>query len=182
MGYIAVTRPYGLLYQWHRKYGQDKTGITITAGPVSLATGNDYNNRNIFYTSNANWCSVNQTTWSMTDVYNPCPPGWKVPTKAEMEALLTLGYTSTNSGIDGLSGIWIGGNHATDHVGSLFLPNGATRSGGTGELANSSSKGIYWVSESATGNSNFGLGFDSGSRQTLQQNKSAGYEIRCVKL
>jgi outer membrane protein assembly factor BamA len=49
-------------------------------------------------------------------------------------------------------------------------------------LANSSSKGIYWVSESATGNANFGLGFDSGSRQILQQNKSAGYEIRCVKL
>lgn len=182
MGYIAVTRPYGLLYQWHRKYGQDKTGVTITAGPVSLAIGNDYNNRNIFYTSNANWCSVNQTTWSMTDAYNPCPPGWKVPTKAEMEALLTLGYTSTNSGLDGQSGIWIGGNHATDHVGSLFLPNGAARNGGSGDLANSSSKGIYWVSESANGNSNFGLGFDSGSRNTLQQNKSSGYEIRCVKL
>lgn len=187
-GYIAVTRPYGLLYQWHRKYGQDKTGITIVAGgsAITLATGSLYENRNIFYSSSTNkdWVrdADNQSTWSMTTQYNPCPPGWGVPTKAQMNSLISLGSTTTQNGLDGQPGIWIGGDHAGTHAGSLFLPNGASR-GSDGILNNASNKGLYWTSTGITqSNGTNAEGFDTNTKNFLNRPKSEGFEIRCVKI
>lgn len=183
-GYIAITRPYGLLYQWHRKYGQDKTGITIVPGTKTLVEGSLFDNRNTFYSSSTNkdWTSDNQSTWSMTTQYNPCPQGWQVPTKAQMNSLISLGSTTTQNGLDGQSGIWIGGNHSTDHVGSLFLPNGASR-GSDGELNNANNKGLYWTSTGITSAQGVNAeGFDTSTKNFLQRSKSEGFEIRCVKI
>lgn len=182
-GYIAITRPYGLLFQWHRKYGQDKTGVTlVTGGSIALATGNLYDNHGIFYTTAGNfkdWCSVNQSSWSTSVEYNPCPPGWKVPSDVEMQALLALGYTSVQSGIDGAKGIWIGGDHSNTHVGSLFLPeNDCRKSDGT-MTTTATGSGLYWTS--TVGQTGTAQGLDITSRQILSRNKSLGNEVRCVK-
>ncbi len=186
-GYIAITRPYGLLYQWHRKYGQDKTGISIVAGgSIALATGSLYENRNIFYSSatNKDWVNSNenQSTWSMTTQYNPCPQGWQVPTQAQMNALISLGSSTTQNGLDGQPGIWIGGDYAGTHAGSLFLPNGASR-GSDGGLNNASNKGLYWTTTGiTTSNGTNAQGFDTSTKNFLQRSKSEGFEIRCVKI
>ena len=177
-----------MLYQWHRKYGQDKTGITILAGgsAITLADGSLYENRNIFYSSSTqkDWVrdADNQSTWSMSTQYNPCPPGWGVPTKAQMNSLISLGSTTTQNGLDGQPGIWIGGDHAGTHAGSLFLPNGASR-GSDGILNNASNKGLYWTSTGITqSNGTNAEGFDTSTKNCLNRSKSEGFEIRCVKI
>ncbi len=180
-GYIAVTRPYGLMYQWHRKYGQDRTGVTLSATVPTLAGGNLYSNKDVFYTSGnkKDWCDVSVDSWSMANEYNPCPTGWKVPTEAEMNALLSLGNASTTSGLDGVRGLWIGGNYNTDHVGSLFLPEPACRKG-DGSMSTGNGAGVYWTTGIGSQN-NVGKGLDISSTNLLSRNKNEGNEVRCVK-
>ena len=106
--------------------------------------------------------------------------GKRLPTREELKALCDLGSTWD----DKLKGRWFGGNHDSDHNGSLFLPAAGLRSNYSGELADTSSYGYYWSSSPNYGGSNGAgyLSFYSGYVYPLSNNLRAyGFSVRCVR-
>lgn len=182
----STTLPYGLLYQWSRIYGQGydliETPTFVTATPSDISTVNNVGNANKFYkpTSSPYDClTARATTWSPT--YNPCPIGWRVPSKAEFEILIASGSTWVASGVNGKPGRWFGGNHATDKVGSLFLPAAGIRGYDSGAgLRNE--WGGYWT-ETPDGNFANALFFTETISPYIEggRYRAGGHSIRCVK-
>ena len=106
--------------------------------------------------------------------------GKRLPTREEWKALCDLGSTWD----DELKGRWFGGNHDTDHKGSLFLPAAGLRYSNSGELASTSSYGYYWSSSPYYGGDNGAgtLGFYSGYVNPLSYNgRALGFSVRCVR-
>ena len=106
--------------------------------------------------------------------------GKRLPTREELKALCDLGSTWD----DERKGRWFGGNHDSDHKGSLFLPAAGLRNNNSGELASTSSNGYYWSSSPGYGG-NYGAGyldFYSGYVSPLNSNGRAnGFSVRCVR-
>ena len=106
--------------------------------------------------------------------------GKRLPTREEWVALCDLGSTWD----DELKGRWFGGNHDSDHKGSLFLPAAGLRYSNSGELASTSSYGYYWSSSPYYGGDNGAgtLGFYSGYVNPLSYNgRALGFSVRCVR-
>lgn len=106
--------------------------------------------------------------------------GKRLPTKAELKALCDLGSTWD----DKRKGRWFGGNHNSDHKGSLFLPAAGLRYDSSGELADTSSSGYYWSSSPNYGGGNNAgyLYFYSGNVDPLgNSNRAHGFSVRCVQ-
>ena len=106
--------------------------------------------------------------------------GKRLPTWQEWKALCDLGSTWD----DELKGRWFGGNHNSDHKGSLFLPAAGLRNNNSGELGNTSSYGYYWSSSPNYGGSNNAghLYFSSGYVYPLSSNyRAIGFSVRCVR-
>lgn len=106
--------------------------------------------------------------------------GKRFPTRKEWKALCDLGSTWD----DERKGRWFGGNHDTDHKGSLFLPAAGLRGSSSGELASTSSGGYYWSSSPNYGGSNSAgsLYFYSGNVSPLYTyNRAFGFSVRCVR-
>lgn len=106
--------------------------------------------------------------------------GKRLPTWQEWEALCDLGSTWD----DERKGRWFGGNHNSDHKGSLFLPAAGLRNNNSGELASTSSNGYYWSSSPYYGGNNYAgsLHFGSGSVRPLgYSNRASGFSVRCVQ-
>lgn len=77
-----------------------------------------------------------------------------------------------------------GGNHNSDHKGSLFLPAAGLHYNSSGELADMSSYGYYWSSSPYYGGfSSAGyLSFGSGNVYPLySSNRANGFSVRCVQ-
>lgn len=146
-GYGAVTfapvnvgydpdHKYGLLYQWGRNSGQgynttETPAYSLVAGPVTTATGNNLENRNIFYSrtsSTYDWSSPQTSTEWGNGSYDPCPPGWRIPTHLELYELWYFGATwMESSGPDNLPGGWVGTDHSTTRTSSIFIPASGRR-------------------------------------------------------
>ena len=106
--------------------------------------------------------------------------GKRLPTWQEWKALCDLGSTWD----DELKGRWFGGNHNSDHKGSLFLPAAGLRNNFSVELAYTSSYGYYWsLSPYYGGSSNAGyLTFGSGYVYPLNRSSRAfGFSVRSEK-
>jgi uncharacterized protein (TIGR02145 family) len=106
--------------------------------------------------------------------------GKRLPTREEWKALCDLGSTWD----DERKGRWFGGNHDSDHKGSLFLPAAGLRNNNSGELVGTSSNGYCWSSSPYYGGVSYagGLGFYSGSVYPLNSNNRAyGFSVRCVR-
>ena len=106
--------------------------------------------------------------------------GKRLPTGDEWKALCDLGSTWD----DERKGRWFGGNHDSDHKGSLFLPAAGLRYSNSGELASTSSYGYYWSSSPYYGGDNGAgtLGFYSGYVNPLSYNgRALGFSVRCVR-
>ncbi|MDO9680890.1 MAG: fimbrillin family protein [Bacteroidales bacterium] len=186
-GYVEGLYPYGLLYQWHRKYGQTYDELPATLKVTTLQTlvnASSYANRNNFYSPSASPydCTTQpQSSWSMTEAYNPCPVGWHVPTKDEFQSLIDSG-NSWGTGPGGTVGRWFGPNHGGSKVGCVFLPASGVRNsdftliGRTGTIET-----FYWTNESIS-SSSYGLYFKQSVSPTFYGwARATGMSIRCVK-
>jgi uncharacterized protein (TIGR02145 family) len=187
VGYDPANNPYGLMFQWHRKYGQMFGTLNVVNGPVLLALGNDVANSTKFYkneTSPFNWCTTYESSWNMSEQYNPCPQGWRIPTLSEFSSLRSGGSTWVNAGEGGMNNVvgrWYGGNHNTDRVGSVFLPAaGIISNQGNSGYRLSSQNGQYSTSE-VSGNDIYRLRFTESINETSTINRAAGLSVRCVK-
>ncbi len=106
--------------------------------------------------------------------------GWRLPTREEFEKLCDLGSTWD----DDRKGRWFGGNHDTDHKGSLFFPAAGYRHRGTGALAVVGAEGVVWSSSSYAAGSHFAglLWFRSGYVGPLSlSHRAHAFSVRCVR-
>lgn len=210
-GYHATDFKYGKLYQWGRKYGQgydgslydggnklvgkyyDATLPTMEEGGISSSIGNHKDNSNVFYTEcpdanndwvnpkeNNLWYSESESRPVKTE-YDPCPKGWRVPTKSELSQLISNSSQWTTNA-SGQWGWWFSGsNPYTSDVPQVFLPAAGCRYGNflgayRGYL------GRYWSSAPLTYNAYY-LRFhhNEGSANITNGSRSAAYSVRCVQ-
>ena len=110
--------------------------------------------------------------------------GKRLPTQYEWVALCDLGSTWD----DELKGRWFGGNHDTDHKGSLFLPAAgfgySNDLGYCAKLAGTSLTGYYWSSSMDDERGDYAGSLHLGSIgvSPLEINLiTLGFSVRCVR-
>ena len=206
--------PNGLLYQFGRKAGQpyypaSPTGSVCKSGPISSP-----DDAYFYKLDSGDWYGgASLTSWPMSEsaagyvegmIANPCPSGWRLPTIAECEGLMKIGFTqSTNwSFSDG------GGTDAQknavevkagftlkDDSGLFFAAVGGRTSKGQGYYRGSGADAYarIWTSDiqSGTGAKNatcFSLRRNKSSVEPdgftaayVALSKATGISVRCVK-
>lgn len=152
--------------QYKKEYPQSIELCGLLWDTENLAIGGYEKNGHHYYT----WHEAMEAARSV---------GKRLPTWQELKALCDLGSTWD----DELKGRWFGGNHNSDHKGSLFLPAAGLRNL-SGGLVNASSYGYYWSSSpNYGGNNNAGyLYFSSGDVSPLYNYiRANGFSVRCVQ-
>ncbi len=202
--------PYGLLYQWGRKYGQgygsetpevvNINGVTngIHKGPLSSAEeGSSEDLKNNFYFHVDDWLTTpvntlwNTNTADNKEVYptknyscDPCPAGWRVPTMSELEGLYVKrsNWTQNNDQY----GYWFSGNveYSNDAV-AVFFPAAGRRGNWDGGLGSERGNIGQYVSSTATETDGWVcaafLEFKSIEIKNSSLRKAIGSSVRCVK-
>lgn len=186
----AKTR--GLYYQFGRKdpfvgsteiydiNGTSKsTGATIATGKVTFAkavqtpaTFYTYGSGNNDWASPNNYTSKNWNDISESDgktFFDPCPEGWRLPTKAEYSNFSTTTFT------------WDATNSGRTYNGNWF-PAAGYRYSGDGGMNYVGSYGYYWSASPYSEYYGFILGFYSG--YVFPANyyyRANGFSVRCVQ-
>lgn len=153
--------------QYKKEYPQSIELCGLLWDTENLAIGGYEKDGHHYYS----WQEAMNAAWSV---------GKRLPTREEWKALCDLGSTWD----DERKGRWFGGNHNSDHKGSLFLPAAGLRISGSGELAGTSSNGYFWSSSPHyRGNNSTGsLYFSSGNVSPLGNGSRAyGFSVRCVQ-
>ena len=193
-------KTHGLMYQWGRKDpfpgstgkndGVDPTLYTIT-GTIDVVVGNVQSNNLANAFANPLTYYVNSSSpfdwyrtsagaednklWDPTikSVYDPCPPGWRVPKT-----------TSVWEGLNNTNYIW---NHntlgRTNESYGGFYPGAGRRGNDYPSYQFVGSSGRYWSSE-ANATSASALDFDNGSTVYLNPNgnyRAHSAAVRCVR-
>lgn len=218
-GYKAPTAdskgfPYGKLYQWGRKYGQGyddndesyPSGDDFVKGPIRPNAQSERSAHEFIYFLNNgqynypyDWANPhNDKLWNsgtesnpVKTEYDPCPAGWRVPLRSELEGLCA-NYSCWTSNESGMMGYWFSGsNPYGSDILQLFLPAAGTRSGTVknAEGKNRDVEGSYYSSRYYR-NSSDGVGFlgayyldfDSATVSVHENRaRSSGYSVRCVQ-
>ncbi len=209
-GYHKDDFKYGKLYQWGRKYGQgysgelydvngnivgtysDATVPTIESGPVSLSEGQSESNSNVFYISSGNYnldwiYPKDGTLWNfgsednpVKTEYDPCPEGWRVPTRAELDELRSNGSSWTTDE-NGQVGYWFSGTSVyTVEVPQVFFPAAGSRFDSDADASVRGCDGYYWSSRPGYSNAST-LGFYSGFADMYSYSRAYGASVRCVQ-
>jgi len=154
----------GMFYQWGRNIGWS------SADPIINSNG-DTEWDNSYYTGET-WIRAN----------DPCPQGWRVPTREEIQ---TLGDTDNVSSewvtLKGVDGRTFTDRNTTGNI--IFLPAVGLRSLTIGALNHMGTGGYYWNSTFGGTSSDFGLYFDSGSVLAGSGSlnvRAGGFSVRCV--
>jgi len=149
---------FGMFYQWNRK---------LVWSAIDPIEGVAIPNWNASYTQGSKWEQEN----------DPCPVGWRVPTKEEQQTLLlnTEKELTTQNGIMGLK--------LTDKVtgNSLFFPARGFRSDNTGTLSFPSAV-CYWSSTPHESDETIAylMIADRGKAGVYHFNNRDGLLVRCV--
>lgn len=170
---------YGSLFQWCRKAdGHEKinwtnsvAGVPLSGTTGTLSSSSTVSNSLFITPSSApyDWLSTQKSDGSLwwsgttTEVNNPCPVGYHVPTKAEWDAEIQQGITT-----------------ATTAYNLLKLPKTSFRSSINGSLNDIGTIGCYW-SSSVYSTYAYSLHITTGSVSTNTDNRASGLSVRCVK-
>lgn len=163
---FADQKSIGKFYQWNRKIAWESTG-TVTGWPSTGAEG--------FF-------------WEETN--DPCPQGWRVPTRDELQALInSTGRSWRIVSVDyDYPGVWFAptqeeANDATfENPGNgLFFPAGGRRDA-TGTLTDAGFNSYYWASDvNPLGATTEIMSVASGTYIIFPVERTLGCLIRCVR-
>jgi uncharacterized protein (TIGR02145 family) len=148
-----------------------------TASPA-LSQIDDQNNPNAI----SGWSTITPqpttsgVNWDMSTSVNPCPSGWRIPTRDEWEGVIsnnswTRTATPWSFAIDNyMNGCQVGS--------ALFLPASGTRDQ-NGKLCYRGDHGHYWAS---TANDTLGeyMYFNIGTLRTHEFYRDHAFAVRCV--
>jgi uncharacterized protein (TIGR02145 family) len=155
--FAASPESAGMFYQWNRKVGWSSTDPMVNSD------------------GGATWDSSipSGTEWIAEN--DPCPEGWRVPTKAELESLLKASSVWTTQ--NGVKGRLFGTAPNT-----VFLPAAGYRHYSKGELNDVGSDGLYWSCDYVDSDLNWGLLFGSDGAGTGDDGGyiAHGKTVRCV--
>ncbi len=164
----------GAYYQWGRSAvaAPGPTGPSAGEANAGAITG-----WNTTAASNGAWADGSKTA------NDPCPTGFRVPTKAQWDAVCNTTLNPTRS----FPGTWSNSNTNYSsglRIGSgatgLFLPTAGYRDSINGSLSNRGSNGFYWSSTADGSSLSSYLLFDAEYALTISNNRNLGFSVRCV--
>ncbi|MFV0289612.1 MAG: hypothetical protein ACK5IJ_01740, partial [Mangrovibacterium sp.] len=167
------TGTLGYLYQWGRKGGNDdkyELRNSLYTTDLSLSDTPDHGKFIVAPETPCDWRSgQNPNLWGDTKTkFDPCPTGWKVPTKEQWERLIAAFPTST----------WTGkGRRFGD---TIFLPAAGLRSYFNPALGEVGTRGLYWSCSTGPGTSSFYFDVTSSRAFVNGALRAYGLSIRCV--
>lgn len=164
---LTDTAGYGHLFNW----GRSADGHQLrTSGKTDVLSSTDNpGHSNFIYNDGSvtlypDWRDPrNDNLWQgSTGINNPCPSGWHVPTKTELDA---ENITSSNVAFN-----------------QLKLTYAGRRSTNSGNLigATIGTSGSYWAS-TTTGPDVYFLLFEPGGASVSPSGRSVGLSVRCIK-
>ncbi|MDR2970563.1 MAG: hypothetical protein LBU83_01345 [Bacteroidales bacterium] len=152
--FAATPEDYGMFYQWNRNVGWSTSGEP----PVS-SNGDDTWDTSI----------PDGDTWEKKN--DPCPTGWCVPTRDELQSLADAGSVWQSSPAGRVFG---------SGTNTIFLPAAGYRRGTNGELNEEANYGYYW-SSTPFGSSGDGAYYlvNAGTSSSSSVRRD-GHSVRCV--
>ena len=159
---------YGDLYQWGRRAdGHQSRDSSITTNGVTNQSPTDVPGHGNFILGSADWrATQNDFFWQgIGGVNNPCPQGFRLPTKKEFE-------NEINS--------WSLINAAGAYDSPLKLTVGGYRGMIDGLIHQSGTHGYYWYSD-VLNNVAGVLQFTSDTADIVYGVRAYGFNVRCIK-
>ena len=160
----ADANSYGDLYQWGRASDGHQCRSSGTRSTLSSV---DQPNHSDFILNSSDWRSPqNANLWQgVNGVNNPCPTGYRLPTRAELNAEVSSWSSSRGSGA---------------FASPLKLPQGGGRERSTGSLFNVGTRSFYW-SSAATSSSSEYININASNISFVYNTRSYGMSVRCIK-
>ncbi|MCL2028513.1 MAG: fibrobacter succinogenes major paralogous domain-containing protein [Bacteroidales bacterium] len=192
--FVNNPQDYGALFQWGRRgdgHEQGKSASCWWSNDLKVPENFDANGQIVsshpafgeFIRGNSDWRgSPRNTLWNsgtesspIKTPNDPCPPGWRMPTETELNALVSVGSTWTDDWNEtGAAGRVFGTAPNT-----LFLPAAGYRNYSDGSLNFVGTGGNYW-SSTVGGTFAWYLHFSSGNVYMSNYNRALGFSVRCV--
>ena len=145
----------------------------------------------MFYIGNNDWSLYqNDELWNSgtkpdskkTD-YDPCPIGWRVPTRMELYVLIHNYSKWTSDNVQ--NGYWFSGDYTyLNDAPQIFFPAAGYRDCNEGKTNKRDKYGCYWCMEPFESGSKYALCLKFGDEWIGDYNghsKANGYSVRCVQ-
>ncbi|MDR2585233.1 MAG: hypothetical protein LBC84_03295 [Prevotellaceae bacterium] len=154
--FAATPESPGMVYQWNRK-----TGWSLNDPLTPIPSGKT-------------WETTKSPATVWDAINDPCPTGWRVPSKADFDKLVAANNTWNN--------VAKGRLFFGSGVEQIFLPAAGRRSF-VSNLQSVGTYGFYWAKEESSASSAYFLTFDSSSKANFSSgnDKCAAQSVRCVK-
>lgn len=176
---LATSDSWGDLYQWGRPTdGHEKRLSQTIPQKAETVTSVHHGMFILDDIRSNNWVEHSTGSVWQTDnpVNNPCPCGYRIPTQAEWQAVLALGYKVYEK----QTGYYV----LSLANGILELPAAGLRNAHNGYILHSGTRGYYWAQDAITEGTSGTMDFNSEDRLgniSLYGYRAFGRSIRCVR-
>ena len=170
---------YGLLYQWGRKDPFQCKNATTKSGTMSV--DESVANPTTFAANSGTWMSsVDKTIWGdggTKTIYDPCPPGYKVPMREDLSGFFPMSPLSSAEG-------W---QYAAGHAFAVGNPQVWFPYAGyldvTGTYTGAGSSAKIWNSHmDSANNQGYGIFLSESTSANSSQKAAQAGSVRCISL